>query len=87
MSLRRLTMTAIPDQAEESLLKTIRIHTNLPSLVLSLLAAASPLVAGAAEPLAQQYAVVHKVRDLNDPAKAVCVGTPDILQGRAKKML
>ncbi|MDP6717247.1 MAG: sialidase family protein [Pirellulaceae bacterium] len=34
----------------------------------------------AAEPLAQQYVVVHKVRDLDDPAKAVCVGTPDILQ-------
>lgn len=34
----------------------------------------------AAEPLAQDYVVVHKVRDLEDPAKAVCVGTPDILQ-------
>ena len=33
-----------------------------------------------AEPLAQQYVVVHKVRDLDDPKKAVCVGTPDILQ-------
>ncbi len=33
-----------------------------------------------AEPLAQQFVVVHKVRDLDDPAKAVCVGTPDILQ-------
>ena len=33
-----------------------------------------------AEPLAQNYVVVHKVRDLNDAAKAVCVGTPDILQ-------
>lgn len=32
-----------------------------------------------AEPLAQQYVVVHKVRDLDDPKKAVCVGTPDIL--------
>ena len=33
-----------------------------------------------AEPHAQQYVAVHKVRDLDDPAKAVCVGTPDILQ-------
>ncbi|MGB7206376.1 MAG: hypothetical protein WBD37_12955 [Anderseniella sp.] len=33
-----------------------------------------------ADPLAQQYVVVHKVRDLHDPAMAVCVGTPDILQ-------
>ena len=33
-----------------------------------------------AEPLAQRYVVVHRVRDLDDPAKAVCVGTPDILQ-------
>ena len=39
----------------------------------------SPVVRGA-EPLAQRYVVVHKVRDLKDPAKAVCVGTPDILQ-------
>lgn len=33
-----------------------------------------------AQPLAQEYVVVHKVRDLDDPGKAVCVGTPDILQ-------
>jgi len=33
-----------------------------------------------AKPLAQEYVVVHKVRDLDHPAKAVCVGTPDILQ-------
>jgi hypothetical protein len=36
--------------------------------------------AQAVEPLAQQYVVVHKVRDLDDPAKAVCVGSPDIIQ-------
>ena len=35
--------------------------------------------ATAAEPLAQKYVVVHSVRDLDDPVKAVCVGTPDIL--------
>jgi hypothetical protein len=34
----------------------------------------------AAQPLAQEYVVVHRVRDLDDPAKAVCVGTPDIIQ-------
>ena len=34
----------------------------------------------AAEPLAQEYVVVHRVRDLDDPEKAVCVGTPDIIQ-------
>ena len=34
----------------------------------------------AAEPLAQQYVVVHKVRNLDDPRKTVCVGTPDILR-------
>ena len=41
---------------------------------------AVPLMVHAAEPLAQEYVVVHKVRDLDHPAKAVCVGTPDILQ-------
>ena len=34
----------------------------------------------AVEPLAQQYVVVHHVRDLNDPKQAVCVGTPDIIR-------
>jgi len=34
----------------------------------------------AVEPLAQQYVIVHRVRDLDDPAKAVCVGSPDIIQ-------
>lgn len=38
------------------------------------------LMVHAAEPLAQEYVVVHKVRDIDHPAKAVCVGTPDILQ-------
>ncbi len=33
-----------------------------------------------AKPLAQEYVVIHKTRDLDHPAKAVCVGTPDILQ-------
>lgn len=33
-----------------------------------------------ADPLAQDFVVVHSVRDLADPLKAVCVGTPDILQ-------
>lgn len=40
-----------------------------------------------AEPLAQQYVVVHKVRDLDDPAKAVCVGTPDILQSTSARLI
>ena len=44
------------------------------------MALAVPLMVHAAEPLAQEYVVVHKVRDLDHPAKAVCVGTPDILQ-------
>ncbi len=39
-----------------------------------------PAVSSAAQPLAQKYVVVHRVRDLEDPEKAVCVGTPDILQ-------
>jgi len=34
----------------------------------------------AAGPLAQEYVVVHRVRDLDDPAKAVCVGSPDIIR-------
>ena len=38
----------------------------------------SPAARGA-DPSAQDYVVVHKVRDLDHPAKAVCVGTPDIL--------
>ena len=33
-----------------------------------------------AEPLAQDYVVVHKVRDLNHPNKCVCVGSPDIIK-------
>ena len=37
-------------------------------------------VLSAREPLAQKYVVVHRVRDLADPAKAVCVGSPDILR-------
>ena len=44
------------------------------------MAVAVTLMVHAAEPLAQEYVVVHKVRDLDHPAKAVCVGTPDILQ-------
>lgn len=41
----------------------------------------TPLAAlGAAQPLAQEYVVVHRVRDLEDPAKAICVGSPDIIQ-------
>ena len=39
-----------------------------------------PFTVHGAKPLAQEYVVVHKVRDLDHPAKAVCVGTPDILQ-------
>ena len=39
-----------------------------------------PLLASGAEPLAQDFVVVHRVRNLDDPKKAVCVGTPDILQ-------
>jgi hypothetical protein len=38
------------------------------------------MTASAAEPLAQQYIVVHRVQDLPDPERAVCVGTPDILR-------
>lgn len=34
----------------------------------------------AVEPLAQSHIVVHQVRDLQDPERAVCVGTPDIVQ-------
>jgi len=34
---------------------------------------AVPLMVHAAEPLAQEYVVVHKVRDLDQPAKAVDV--------------
>ena len=36
--------------------------------------------ANSVEPLAQEYVVVHKVRDLDHPARAVCVGSPDILR-------
>ena len=39
-----------------------------------------PTALNAAEPLAQQYVVVHRVRDLDDPAQAVCVGSPDIIR-------
>ena len=49
------------------------------TLLIAAILLVSPVVRGS-EPLAQQYVVVHKVRDLKDPAKAVCVGTPDILQ-------
>lgn len=45
------------------------------SVLLMWPAAAPP----AAEPLAQKYVVVHQVRDLDNPGKAVCVGTPDII--------
>jgi len=34
----------------------------------------------AAQPLAQDYVVVHKVRDLKHPQHAVCVGSPDIVR-------
>ena len=34
----------------------------------------------AVDPLAQKFVVVHRVRDLADPVKAICVGTPDLLQ-------
>ena len=33
-----------------------------------------------ATPLAQDFTVVHQVRDLNDPKKCVCVGSPDIIR-------
>lgn len=58
-------------------MNTTRLH-HVFTLSITLFALAASL--DAAEPLAQQYVVVHKVRDLDDPAKAVCVGTPDILQ-------
>ena len=33
-----------------------------------------------AKPLAQDYVVVHKVRDLKHPNQCVCVGSPDIIR-------
>ena len=33
-----------------------------------------------AKPLAQDFVVVHQVRDLEDEQKSVCVGTPDIVR-------
>ena len=51
-----------------------------PFTTLAMLLLISSVVLNAAEPLAQQYVVVHRVRDLDDPAKAVCVGSPDIIR-------
>ncbi len=53
---------------------------KLSALLISVVCVLFSCTLRGAEPLAQQYVVVHKVRDLDDPAKAVCVGTPDILQ-------
>ena len=53
---------------------------KLSALLISVVCVLFSCTLRGAGPLAQQYVVVHKVRDLDDPAKAVCVGTPDILQ-------
>jgi hypothetical protein len=50
------------------------------TFAIAFLAIALPLDARGVEPLAQKYVVVHRVRDLDDPGKTICVGTPDILQ-------
>ena len=52
-------------------------HSVFAAMLVALTASVSAI---AAEPLAQEYIVVHRTRDLDHPAKAVCVGTPDILQ-------
>ena len=55
-------------------------HTLRVLLVLAFASLPVSLTVHAAEPLAQDFVVVHQVRNLDDPKKAVCVGTPDILQ-------
>jgi len=41
----------------------------------------------AAKPLAQQYVIVHRVRDLEDPEKTICVGSPDIIRLPSGKLI
>lgn len=40
-----------------------------------------------AQPLAQDYVIVHQVRDLPEPNQWICVGSPDIIQLPAGKLV
>lgn len=53
---------------------------QLSAVVLVVLAPFAIAAQEHAQPLAQEYIVVHEVRDLPEPNRWVCVGTPDIIQ-------